>query len=158
MTELFHRVRWTNLARALALLLALVVALFLLRGKDRAPALPATLTEPPAAVAEADVPAPPEGEATLSDLPLEDPDPGTEARRREAATRKAAHRRAAKRAAARRAAQRRRTAARRRAASRSAHEARARRGADRPAPGLEAPVAPAWAPSPAPAPGAEFRP
>ncbi|WP_445148068.1 hypothetical protein [Baekduia sp. Peel2402] len=167
MTDLLHRIRWTNLARAFALLLAALLTFSLLRGKHHEPTLPPALTEPPAVVAdggasemaesgeeegERAAPSGDEPEAASDEVADGAPSDGeaseeadrADARRR-AATRKAAKRRAARKATAERARKRRRTAARRRDASQVAT-------------GEGGTVERAW-PTAAPAPaGAEFRP
>jgi hypothetical protein len=154
MTDLLHRIRWTNLARAFAVLLAAFLAFSLLRAKHHEPTLPPALTEPPPAIAEADG----EGTAgsggeetgpteTLRAEPADDARADREEARQRAATRKAAKRRAARKATAERARKRRRTAARQRDARPAATD-NAGAGA-RPWPPAAAPPAPA---------GAEFRP
>jgi hypothetical protein len=150
MTDLLHRIRWANVARAAALLLAALLALAWPRLKTHDDGLPPALAEPvPAAgedAATTDHDAPP-GVAAPSDTLLPAPD---------AAQRKAASRRTAKAATAKRAKKRRRTVARRRrAAGATPVHARARpeaaRGVTGNAPSFRRPAAPA-------SPAAEFRP
>jgi hypothetical protein len=165
MPDLVRRIRWTNLARALALLLMALLALVAVRGKDREPSLPATLAEPPATVPDGSdegtgalpgettpTTAVPASDTERTDREDRDDRAERAEARRTAAAKKAATRSAARRAAARRAAQRRRTAARKRAAREAGAVDAARHvgtaGRPGPGPGVAAP----------PPPGAEFRP
>jgi hypothetical protein len=147
MTDLLHRVRWTNVARAGALLLAALLALAWPRLKAHDDALPPALAEP-VTVAEEDSAPAAAASATTSSLT---PAPS------DAARRKAAQRRATKTATAKRAKRRRQTVARRRRAAdptpadRTAAQQASGVASD---PGARPPYRPAVPASPA----AEFRP
>src|SRR4051812_43776655 len=105
MTDLLHRIRWANVARAAALLLAALLALAWPRLKAHDDGLPPGLTEPVTVAREG---------AEAAPHPASNPAPAPRVATHQAARRKAAKRRAAKAATAQRAHQRRRTVARRR--------------------------------------------
>jgi hypothetical protein len=148
MTDLFHRIRWANVARAAALLLAVLLALAWPRLRSHDDDLPPALAEPVTV-----------GGGSATEGPEEHPREATHAKHggEAMARRKAAHRRTTRETTAKRAKRRRRTVARRRAAARPAAGAATSPRGTGPSPNRRA--APSWRPTPRPAsPAAEFRP
>lgn len=167
MTGFFHRIRWANVARAAALLLAVLLVLAWPRLKGHDDGLPPALAEPVTVAGEgpeAADGAAADGGAAADDgadgAVDEDPARGAGAaaapRADGAARRKAQQRRAAKEGAARRARQRRRTVARRRRATATTAPPAAAAGAT--GAGGVMPSRSAYRPAPPASPAAEFRP
>jgi hypothetical protein len=156
MTDLLHRIRWVNVARAGALLLAILLALAWPRLKAHDDGLPPALAEP-AAVADEDGTTGGQGAAADEHDTATGhltPAPSDAATRRKAATR-----RAAKAATAKRAQQRRRTVARRRRAAATTADRTAAHTKAAPGGAASGGAAlPPYRPAAPASPAAEFRP